>query len=134
MEAGGDAVGRMATHVTKDELTDIHLQDSYVLGLDEDSTRLRFNMLFALAEQHIDFSPALDGEQHCYRYGSLTLEGADIAWARKTFKPTTDLDGEIDYGSIDCIEIDRDACRLEGPWGDVTVRAARLSVSPDHAR
>jgi hypothetical protein len=125
----------MTAHITKDELTDIHLQDSYVLGLDEGPSHLRLNMLFALAEPHHDFSPPLQGERHCYRYGRLSFEDALlIAWARKTFRPTTDLDGEIDYGAIDRIQVDHDTYRVEGPWGDVTVRGANLSVLLEQAR
>ena len=51
-----------------------------------------------------------------------------VRWAKKSFRPTVDLDGTVDYGSIDCFTIEGDKNCLSGQWGDVEIISDPVEV------
>lgn len=51
-----------------------------------------------------------------------------VRWAKKSFRPTVDLDGTVDYGSIDCFTIEGDKNCLSGQWGDVEIVSDPVEV------
>lgn len=109
-----------------------YLEDSYVLGFDESEPgRLAFSLLLVLTSKHPLYSAPKLGEQYCYRKGMLTFEKVNaLHWARRSFTPTHDADGELDFGNIDIFEIEpeRRYC-LEGEWGQVILKAHSASIT-----
>ncbi len=111
-----------------------YLEDSYVLAVDEsDPSRLAFSLLLVLTPKHPQYSVPKPREQYCYRNGALTFEGVSaISWAERTFRPSRDAAGEVDYGNIDAFELEAGGrYYLEGDWGRVTLTAesAKIAIS-----
>ena len=109
-----------------------YLEDSYVLGLEENEpSRLGFSLLLALTPKHPLYVRPSPAEQHCYRNGVLAFEGVTaIDWTDRHFRPISDKAGAIDYGNIDAFEINpRGSYVVKGEWGRVTLKAKRASMT-----
>ena len=106
------------------EFSEVYLEDSYVLGYLEDYNQLEFLIEFVLTEKSPFYSSPESGNQYCYKKGRLIFPGIKaIEWKRQTFKKTTDLNGEIDYGNIDSFVKEEKKYHLSGDWGEVFIES-----------
>lgn len=110
-------------------LKHIYLEDSFVLGLIEGENSIEFELEAVLTPEHPSYLPPKPNEQHCYKKFVLRLDGcSNVDWLRKSLRPTTDANGEVDYGNIDHFGIAEDQFHLEGDWGEVRLRCADVSL------
>ncbi|MGO4249495.1 hypothetical protein AB4Y87_19955 [Paenarthrobacter sp. RAF54_2] len=121
----------MAANAGAELLSDLYLDDSYVLDIQASRGRLAITMEFALAPERPPYSPALPGEQYCYRKGVLVFEGVtELNWTGQlTSRPSRDPDGSIDYGNIDALVIDGNHYTVEGGMGRINLQAAAIRVA-----
>ncbi|MGO4589673.1 hypothetical protein [Paenarthrobacter sp. 2TAF44] len=121
----------MAANAGVEVLKGLYLDDSYVLDIRASRGLLAITVEFALAPEHTSYSPALAGEQYCYRQGVLVFEGVtELNWTGQlTSRPSQDPDGSIDYGNIDTLVIDGNHYTLEGDLGTIELLAASIRVA-----
>lgn len=113
-------------------LSDVYLEDSYVLGIESDDRSVRFSIDLALTPEHPAYESPPPDEQYCYRRARISIDDArSVRWRRKTMQPFTDATGEVDYGSIDSWTLDGDVSHVEGEWGEVEVAGGDVSVALD---
>lgn len=111
------------------EFEGTYLEDSYFLGVVAAGNDLRLKLLFALTIDHADYSTPKQGEQHCYREGSIVIQHPSIIeW--HAGKPTLmrDLDGTLDFGSIALYHSGPKRYRFVTEWFDATVETERVAV------
>jgi hypothetical protein len=114
---------------TMPALKDIYLEDSYVLGIVESHTELRFLLDIVLTEEHSDYQPPMNEEQYCFRMGELIFKDIDtIRWIRRTIQAFQDADSQIDYGNIDVLYYEDGMYHVEGDWGAVEIAAGSVIV------
>ncbi len=113
-------------------LQEIYLEDSYVLGIREDGHELAFDMEFVLREGHALFEAPGPERQYCYRRGSLIFRGVEATkWIERRSVASWDASGEQDLGNIDSLINESGWFKLEGDWGSVHLRAARVEAALD---
>lgn len=111
-------------------LRSIYLEDSWVLGIHASPSIVRFTMDFVLTPDHPLYAPPATGEHHSYRRGTLELFGVrNLSWVDQQQHPGIDATGEKDWGNIDSMRWESDRFQLEGSWGAMTLKAARVSVT-----
>lgn len=110
-------------------LTDIYLEDSYVLAIHEDRDSVIIDLEAVLGEGHPLYEPPSIGEQYCYRRCSLAFLGVSvIEWKRKEFTQFIDASGEADLGNIDYFSMEEDSYHLEGDWGEVKIKCLSFKL------
>jgi hypothetical protein len=111
------------------ELGGTYLEDSYFLGAVVEGGNLRLKLLFALTSDHANYAPPKPGEQHCYREGNIVLEQPSIVeWRAGKPTITQDLDGTLDFGSIQLYRSGPRHFRVITEWFDAVVETARVCV------
>lgn len=117
------------------ELSEVYLEDSYVLAIKEDGDTITFSMLLVLREQHPRYHDPLPGEQYCYANADLIFTGVQgVRWLERSHQIYTDATGEEDLGNIDTMVYDTDHYDLTGDWGHVqivTQDPPGLTFAPD---
>lgn len=107
----------------------LYLEDSFVLGLVEGSHDLCLSMELVLTPTHPDYRPPCRGTRHCYRAGAIRFAGVrSKQWLHRTFRPSADASGSVDYGSIDTFLFAAGVYYLEGIWGELRIEADSASV------
>ena len=108
----------------------VYFEDSFVTGVIETGTELSFLLDLVLREGHPRYSPPKPGEQYCYRQAKLMFaQPTLVCWEKRGFQPTTDANGEVDYGNIDAMQlVDDGSYRLEGNWGVALIVSAPPSI------
>lgn len=110
-------------------LAGYYFEDSYVLGITEDESRLAFALELVLTEDHPGYQPPKPGEMYCYRRGTLTFSGyQQLEWLERTSAAYTDVTGEIDHGNIDTFVRADGTYELAGDWGRVRVTGGRYDL------
>ena len=100
-------------------LSDIYLEDSYVLAMHEYDDRVVFDLEAVLTEGHPSYTQPREGEQYCYRKAALVFRDiSTVKWLKKNFTPFSDAAGEIDYGNIDSFTKDN-GCYSYGVIGAI---------------
>ncbi len=113
-------------------LTNIYLEDSFVLAIHESRDELRFDLEAVLTENRPQWKPPKPDEQYAYlRIGLVFEQPRRIEWIRKTMRPSTDATGELDYGNIDSLTWDGTVYELAGDWGQVRVESGPPTVVTD---
>jgi hypothetical protein len=111
------------------EFAGAYLEDSYFLSVVAEGGNLRLKFLFALTIDHPDYSAPKPNEAHCYREGSIVLEQPSIIdWRAGRQTITRDLDGSLDFGSIELYQIGSNRFRFTTEWFDATVETALVSL------
>lgn len=111
------------------EFDQIYLEDSYVLELIENTTKIEFKLNLVLRENHRNYTAPKEGEQYCYKQGSIVFKNpAKVTWIKKEFRPTKDPDGEIDFGNIDYFIHKQNKYFLGGEWGEVQIESNPPSI------
>jgi hypothetical protein len=107
-------------------LDTIYLEDSYVLGVQESETALRFDLDAVLTENHSKYSPPKKDEYYCFLRVTLVFPGLRrVEWVKRTMRPYGDATGEVDYGNIHTFIWDGTQYDLEGDWGRVRIESDR---------
>jgi hypothetical protein len=105
-------------------LEHVFLEDSYVVALLEESTRIVFILDVVLTEQHPLYKAPSADAQYCYRRALLTFPHLHSAvWSEKRVQPFVDAAGAIDYGNIDSFYAAQGWYHLEGDWGIVDIHS-----------
>lgn len=116
-------------------LSEIYLEDSWVLDVVAEPAVLRFKMELVLREGHPSYHPPKPGEQYCYLPGRLIFRQAtSLSWEGPSVRPAVDATGEKEYGSVDEFRVEAGGYRLIGDFGDIHVTSAASEVSLDTAR
>lgn len=110
-------------------LRGVYLEESYVLDIEAHPASLVVVLDLVLTVEHLDYRDPIDGEQYCYRRGSLTFGGiSECRWSEQGRPPAVDATGERDYGNIDTFEWDNGRYILEGDWGHLDIRADQVEL------
>jgi hypothetical protein len=110
-------------------LTDLVLEESYVLDIEARPSTVRFAVDFVLTPRHPSYQPPPPNESNCYRKGELLFTGVrELAWSDQGAPPAHDASGEVDYGNIDALHWQGSRYELEGDWGQMEVLAESLTV------
>ena len=110
-------------------LSNIYLEESYVLSVSERDGSLAFELEAVLTENHPKYKRPQEGEMYCYRKMSLLFLNVDsFEWADKKFMAYSDALGEFDYGNIDSFVSCGDGYELAGDWGRVFIRGRAIEV------
>lgn len=111
------------------EFAGTYLENSYFLGAIAEGGNLRLKFLFALTTDHADYAPPSQGEQHCYREGSIVIEQPSIVdWRPGKPAVTKDPDGTFDFGSIQLYRRGPGRFRFVTEWFDATFEAEQLRL------
>ncbi|MGV3455501.1 hypothetical protein [Sphingomonas sp.] len=111
------------------EFDGAYLEDSYFLGFVAEGANLRFRCLFALTTGHANYAPPLNGDQHCYREGSILVERASIVdWKAGNPAVLQDSDGTFDLGSIELYRRAPNAFRVVTEWFEALVETENISL------
>lgn len=112
-----------------EELKNIYLEDSYVLGIQEEKYFIVFKMEFVLTEEHPSFSIPKNGEMYCYKRGNLVFSNIELrTWLEKTSNVNIDANNEEDLGNIDTLRFKNNSFYLEGDWGKLEIKGGILEV------
>jgi hypothetical protein len=112
------------------EFQGAYLEDSYFLGMVAEGCDLRLKMLLALAVDHPSYEPPKEGEQHCYREGSIFVQRPTAIDVKPTIKPTilTDPDGLLDLGSLELYQQGPNRLHVVTEWFEATLATDRVSL------
>lgn len=119
---------------TFSDLAGVSLEDSWVLEVAPSDHGLSFRLETVLTPEHPLYEAPKQGEQHCYRTGWLSVEGAapmDIRLSGN--RPATDVTGDPDFGHVDAFVFNptEDRWELEGDWGFAVVRTPEVTLRFD---
>lgn len=110
-------------------LSNIYLEDSYVLAINEGVNSLAFELDVVLTEKHSKYEKPRAGEYYCYRRASLRFSHVEsLEWVERQFFAFSDAAGEIDFGNIDSFCCAEGWCLLSGDWGRVKIKGGRIEV------
>jgi len=102
----------------------LYLEDSYVLGVREEATELRFELEAVLTEAHPKWSTPKSGEQYAYLPVDLVFpHPRRVEWIERTMKPISGPDGERDFGNIDSFVWRPGWFEMKGEWGHVRIES-----------
>jgi hypothetical protein len=99
----------------------IYLEDSYVLSMNA-KVSIQILLEAVLTKNHPLYTPALSGEQYCYRRMTVNFphpQTYDLVL--NNISPIADPDGSVDYGNIDEFFRADDKYYLRGEWGELTI-------------
>lgn len=114
------------------EYEGVYLEDSYILGFVAEGNSLRLQMEFALTIDHPRYAAPIAGEAHCFRKGSIVIEGLQIIdWTAGTPMLARDADGTFDFGRLELYRVGPTLFRVHTEWFDMTVDAKRLALGID---
>jgi hypothetical protein len=120
-------------YVELPELSEIVLEESYVLGVTALPGQVTFDMDFVLTPAHPLYAPPPPSESECFRRGTLRLFGVRrLEWDEQGRPPATDASGERDFGHVDSFEWDHERYVLCGDWGriDAVSEGAEITLAP----
>ncbi|WP_236573715.1 hypothetical protein [Nocardia caishijiensis] len=108
------------------ELGDLYLEDSYVVGIFEDSSEVRFSLEAVVRPGSPYYRDPRPGEQYCYRNGDLVFGNIrNVHWITRSPHAYRDATGTEDLGNIDCLIERNGVYDVEGDWGRVEITSAR---------
>lgn len=104
------------------QLQDIYLEDSFVLGISTEPTKIEFSLEVVLNKNHSLYKEPVENESYCYRNANLIFTDFDSAkWLEKNDDYFIDASGQTDYGNIDFFHIAEKGFDLSGDWGHLIV-------------
>ncbi|MDC7700051.1 hypothetical protein [Vogesella indigofera] len=113
-----------------DVLSNILLEDTFVLAWHRGHESLTFYVLASLQRTHSAASTPTHGDWACYRPGIIQFSGVSSVQGllrQDAVKPAIDAEGSVDYGCIDSISVVQPSgCRIVGDFGDVLVVARKV--------
>ncbi len=119
----------MRPYVEIAPLSELLLEESYVLGITATPGKVTFELDLVLTPGHPEYAAPKPAEQYCYRRGYLVFkEVTRLLWSQSGSPPAVDASGEVDYGQIDTFEWDDAGALLEGSWGRMEVVSSSVEV------
>jgi hypothetical protein len=113
-------------------LAGVHLEDSYVLSIQDSPGRLVFSLDVVLTPEHSAYRAPRPGEHHCYAAGKLVFANVtSVEWTRQTGARYRDATGEDDLGNIDVMRVDGQTFVVEGDWGEVRIASDQPGIELD---
>ncbi|KAA0093679.1 hypothetical protein CIW49_26935 [Mycolicibacterium sp. P1-18] len=107
-------------------LSDVYLEDSYVLAIVETPGRVTFRLEAVLIPEHPAYRDPPAGQHHCYAVGDLIFaDVTHVDWVRRSDRRFVDASGETDLGNVDVLRIDGNVIVLEGDWGELRLTGGR---------
>lgn len=104
--------------------SDVYLEDSWVTNVQATIGRVELTLDVVLRETHPDYRPSLEGEQYCYRNGSIRFEAvSELRWTDQSKEPAVDGEGELDLGTIDSFETHSAGYLLSGDFGSIYIQS-----------
>lgn len=114
-------------YTSLDSLSDVLLEESFVLAVDKNADSLVFRLDAVLTPTHPLYTAPLSDETFCHRLAFLVFRNpVEVSWLRGSRPPSTDAAGEIDFGNIDVMTLDEGRAQLEGDWGEVEVEYSEM--------
>src|SRR5437868_2325758 len=112
----------MTNYTDFPELTNVYLEDSFVLAIDETPATLSFRLEAVLTRPHPRYHQPRPDEAHCYADAVLTIaEATKIEWVTRSAQTYRDATGEEDLGNIDSLQRHDDHYEITGDWGHVRI-------------
>ena len=110
-------------------LSNIYLEDSYVLSVREGEGSLVFELEAVLTENHLKYKKPQEGEVYCFRKILLCFLNVDyFEWLDRSFAAYEDASGDFDYGNIDSFVCCGGGYKLAGDWGRVAIKGGGVNV------
>jgi len=114
------------------DLAEVYLEDSFVLGLDAGPNTVTMRIELVLREGHPLYRPPIAGEQYCYATARfLYSDVKSLTWRMPTGPPATDATGEADYGGLEQYTINDDCHHFVGEIGEVDINCGGFTVDCD---
>ena len=114
-----------------EELGEIDLPDSYLLGWTITPNSVEFQLDVVLCKNHPKYTKPQPDEWACFHRGRLLFQGVQSLIGlsdQSIVSPFTDAAGEHDYGHIDALSRNGDRFRLAGDFGEVTLTAQDIHL------
>jgi hypothetical protein len=112
----------MTNYTALSTLSNVYLEDSYVLGITDQPGELKFRLEAVLTENHPAYRPPRPSEQYCYATGWLIIPNVTrMEWEHRSTQRFIDATGEEDLGNIDYLNREHDHWHIGGDWGEVRV-------------
>ncbi len=109
----------------------IDLNDSFVLFWKVQPRELRFDLELSIWPSSEYYVKPKEGEYTCYRKAHLTFHNCeeingilDISQV----KPSTDANGEVDYGNIDTLVKTDNGYSVYGDFGNVAIVGGKMEL------
>lgn len=119
----------MSDYTNLDALSEIVLEESWILGVAANPGRLVFMADFVMTANHPDYAPPLPDEVFSYFRGDMVFSAVtELTWSGQGDPPATDANGTVDWGHIDSMSHDDQLFQLEGDWGRIEVTAGAINV------
>jgi hypothetical protein len=119
----------MRPYVELPGLSEIVLEESYVLDVRAAPGELIFDVDFVLARDHPAYAPPPPSQVECFRRGSLRFTGLErLVWDDQGKPPAIDASGERDFGHIDSFEWEGGRYFLSGDFGRIDAEAKGVDV------
>lgn len=102
-------------------LSDIILEESWVLNIAVKSCHVNFTIEAVLTDTHPLYEPYHPGEQFCYKKSNWKFHDVrSVVWTMGG-KPAIDASGELDYGHIDEVISEPPNYTLVGDFGRMQI-------------
>jgi hypothetical protein len=119
----------MNDYRTIPSLSEIVLEESYVLDVVARPGMLSLFVDAVLTSRHSDYLPPSPDVQECYRKGEIKFTGLDqVVWKLDKMSRSTDATGESDYGNVDTFRYAGNEYQFEGEFGRISLTASKLEV------
>lgn len=106
------------------ELSDIYLEDSYVLDIIDEPPLFKFKIDAVLTRSHPRYQAPGPAEQYCYAMGWLVFADVSrVKWESRSTRRYTNAAGEEDMGNVDFLKFCGDHWYAGGDWGEVRIFA-----------
>lgn len=106
----------------------LYFEDSFVLGIKEESKKIIFSLDVVLLEKHPQYSPPKEGEAYCFKRGDLVFGEVTKSTIKKSgAPPAIDASGAKDLGNIDVFFKKDGKFFIEGDWGTAEIESDEVS-------
>jgi hypothetical protein len=108
----------------------IIFNESYLFDVRISKIEIRFECDFAILPGHPEYSPPTFNERYCYKRGSLTFTSfTNYEWLEQHMKLIpSDLDEQLDYGTIDEFSTKSNSYFVGGEWGRLRIDGGEYAI------
>lgn len=112
------------------ELKHVYIDESLVLGVNETSNRIEFDMHLALLEGHKYFQPSAHGRRYSHKRGRMIFDNVvHREWKAKHFSIFSTAAGGPGDGIVAFFALVKDTYTIYGDWGDIRIRSDPCHIS-----
>jgi len=118
-------------HLCCEATENLYLESSYVLDISKADSSIIFDMEFILTKKHELYHLPKEKEKYCYKKGQLKFLSCspNTSLQLSNNLPSIDAAGEKDIGNIDYFIGSDGEYFLEGDWGKLDVKCAKITVT-----